>query len=454
MLRQFREDLGIDISSILIPKQNLNLEKWAVIACDQYTSEPEYWDRVGKFVGDEPSTLHLIFPEVFLEKESSDLQQQRIDRINKTMCDYLDKDYFDEIQNSFIYIERTTNRGKIRKGLLFAIDLEQYDFSKDSNSLIRATEGTIIDRLPPRICIREKACLELPHIMILVDDPDATTIEPLSYHKSNMDKLYSFDLMMNGGHIEGYKVDDTELLSEIYNSLMNLKSSDTFSKKYNVDPYTSPILFAVGDGNHSLATAKSCWEKIKTSLSDEEKIIHPARYALVELVNVHDSGLDFEPIHRILFNVDADKLLHEFVKFYRDREIECGFEYVNGIKNIPYSNSSKHIIPFVYGSKTGYVWVNNSKFTINVGTLQHFLDNYLNENPKVDIDYIHGSEVVEKLCSHDGNMGFLLTPMNKGELFKTVIAEGALPRKTFSMGESEDKRYYFECRKILPDYLR
>ena len=319
MVKQFKEDLGIDISSILIPRENISLNKWAVIACDQYTSEPEYWESVDKFVGNEPSTLRLIFPEVYLERENSEQKKLRIDSINKTMCDYLDNGYFEEIKNSFIYIERTVKGGKIRKGLLFAIDLEQYDFSKGSDSLIRATEGTILDRLPPRIQIREKACLELPHIMLLVDDPDSSIIEPLACCKKMMNKLYSFDLMMGGGLIEGYQVNHPELLQNIYNNLMNLKSQDTFSKKYNVDVSVSPMLFAVGDGNHSLATAKSCWENIKKSLSDDEKNFHPARFALIELVNIHDSALQFEPIHRILFNVDAGKALKYFVKFYSER---------------------------------------------------------------------------------------------------------------------------------------
>lgn len=454
MLRQFKEDLGIDISSILIPHKNLDLNKWAVVACDQYTSEPEYWESVDKYVGDKPSTLRLIFPEVYLERENNELKNKRINSINKAMYDYLDKGYFDEVQNSFIYIERTIKGGRIRKGLLFAVDLEQYDFSKGSDSLIRATEGTILDRLPPRILIREKACLELPHIMILVDDPDASVIEPLAYCKDRMNKLYSFDLMMDGGHIEGYQVNNEDLLQNIYKSLMNLKSQDTFSKKYSVDSSTSPMLFAVGDGNHSLATAKSCWEKLKQSLSDEEKSSHPARYALVELVNIHDSALQFEPIHRILFNVDASELLSAFINFYSEKGIKCGYEYVEDYKSIPHNNSKMHTVAFIHGTKTGYIWVEEPVFTIDVGTLQSFLDSFLQQNPKVDIDYVHGIEVVEKLCRNDSNLGFLLSPMDKSDLFKTVIADGALPRKTFSMGEAEDKRYYLECRKIMPDYLR
>lgn len=454
MFKQFREDLGIDISSVLIPKKNISLDKWAVIACDQYTSEPEYWEKVDKYVGDEPSALRLIFPEVYLERDSDDLKRKRIENINRTMRDYLDKGYFEEIQDSFIYIERTVKNGKVRKGLLFAIDLERYDFSEGSESLIRATEGTILDRLPPRMQIREKACLELPHIMILADDPEGTVIEPLKSQKERMRKLYSFDLMMDGGHIEGYQVNDSRLIFNIYESLMKLKSEDTFFRKYNVAPSRSPLLFAVGDGNHSLAAAKSCWEKLKTTLSEDEKLSHPARFALVELINIHDPALQFEPIHRILFNTDAEKLLNSFVKFYSDRGLNSGYEYVSDFKNIPRNSSEKHVIPFMHGGRTGYIWVSEPVYTIDVATLQNFLDSFLAENPQAEIDYVHGREVVEKLCRKEDNVGFILSPMDKSDLFKTVITDGALPRKTFSMGEAEEKRYYLECRKITPDYLR
>lgn len=453
MNNKFKKELGIDIASVLLPNQNINYEKWAVVACDQYTSEPEYWENVDKLIHDEPSTLHLIYPEVYLE-ETQDKKQHRIASINKTMCDYLDNGYFCEVQNSFIYVERTISTGKTRKGLVCAIDLEHYDFLKDSESLIRATEGTILDRLPPRILIREKACLELPHIMVLFDDPNNTVMEPIIRNKNNMKMLYSFNLMMNGGHVEGYQLNDINVLQDIYYSLLNLKSPEIFSEKYNVTSSTSPLLFAVGDGNHSLATAKSCWENIKESLSDTEKTTHPARYALVELVNVHDSGLEFEPIHRVLFNVNADNVLKELVRFYTENGVECGYEYMENLNEQPTTKSSKHIIPFLHNNKSGYIWVNNPQFTLEVGTLQNFLDHYIEHNQDINIDYVHGDEVVKRLSKQDSIMGFLLPSMKKGDLFKTVISDGALPRKTFSMGEAEDKRYYLECRKILPDHMR
>lgn len=448
MVERFRKELGVDIRSILLPKKGTDMKKWAVVACDQYTSEPEYWHQVDEFVGDAPSALRLIFPEVYLEREDPEAKEKRISHINRSMCGYLDNGTFTEINNSMIYVERTTLHGKTRKGLVFAIDLENYDFSKGSESLTRATEGTILDRLPPRIRIREKACLEVPHIMMLIDDPNAGTIEPLSSCKDRMKRLYSFDLMMNGGHIEGYQVDDEALLEGIFQSLMVLKSRDTFSKKYDVDPSLTPFLFAAGDGNHSLATAKSCWEQLKKSLSDSEKETHPARFALVELVNVHDDGLVFEPIHRLLFQVKPTNLLTSFMKFYAEKGLQSGFEYVSELKNIPGNRPTHHVIPFVHGTKTGYLWVDKPSNTLDTGTLQCFLDDYLKANPGVEIDYVHGDDVVEKLGRIDDNMGFILSPMDKGDLFKTVLLEGALPRKTFSMGEAEEKRFYLECRSI------
>jgi len=443
-----RKELGVEISSILIPKAGTDMKKWAVVACDQYTSEPEYWQKVDEYVGSAPSTLRLIFPEVYLEREDAETKQHRITGINQAMCDYLDKGSFEEVRDSMIYVERTTRSGKMRKGLVFAVDLETYDFSKGSRSLIRATEGTILDRLPPRIKIRENACLELPHVMILIDDPEASTIEPLSGYKGKMRQLYSFDLMMDSGHIEGYQVNDRTLLESIFNSLVRLKSAEAFQQKYHVDDTHSPLLFAVGDGNHSLATAKSCWEKLKPALTDRERENHPARFALVELVNVHDSGLEFEPIHRLLFNANASSLLSSFVKFYENKGVRCGFEYVSDLNDIPANCPAKHAIRFVHGEKTGYVWLDNPPLTLDVGSLQCFLDVYLKENPGTEIDYVHGDDVVEKIGRRENNMGFLLSPMDKGDLFKTVIADGALPRKTFSMGEAMDKRFYLECRRI------
>lgn len=448
MTEKFRNELGIDISSVLIPASDIDLEKWSVIACDQYTSEPSYWEKVKEFVGHAPSTLHLIFPEVYLERESSGEKQKRIESINNAMCRYIENKYFREIKNSIIYVERKNAAGKTRKGLVFAVDLENYDFSQGSRSLIRATEGTIMDRLPPRIRIRENACLELPHIMLLIDDRDFGIIENLTLEKDKMPHLYSFSLMMNSGHLDGYQVNDETLLNNIFNGLLKLKSKDIFMKKYGVDDSYSPLLFAVGDGNHSLATAKSCWDSLKQNLSSEECRTHPARYALIELVNVHDPALEFEPIHRLLFNVDVQDVLSSFIKFYTGKGVKCGFEYVKNMREIPENRPEKHVIAFSHNGKTAYLWADKPLFTLDVATLQSFLDVYLKENQDAGLDYVHGEDIVNELSEKDGNMGFFLSPMDKNDLFKTVILDGTLPRKTFSMGEADEKRFYMECRKL------
>lgn len=447
MTEKFRE-IGIDISSVLIPAPDIDLEKWSVIACDQYTSEPLYWEKVENFVKDAPSTLHLIFPEAYLERENPEEKQKRIERINNTMCRYIENNYFREIKNSMIYVERKNAEGKTRKGLVFAVDLENYDFSPGSQSLIRATEGTIMDRLPPRIKIRENACLELPHIMLLIDDRDYGIIENLSSEKYKMPHLYSFSLMMNSGHLDGYQVNDKTLLNNIFTGLSMLKSKEVFTEKYGVDESLRPLLFAVGDGNHSLATAKSCWDRLKQNLSSGECRTHPARYALIELVNVHDPALEFEPIHRLLFNVDAKDVLSSFVEFHKDKGVKCCFEYVKNTGKVPENSPEKHIIPFAHNGKSGYLWAKKPLFTLDVATLQSFLDFYLKKNQSAELDYVHGEDIVNELSEKDGNMGFFLSPMDKNDLFRTVILDGALPRKTFSMGEADEKRFYMECRKL------
>lgn len=448
MIEKFKSELGIDITSVLIPAKGINLEKWSAIACDQYTSEPLYWEKVKHFVGDAPSTYNLIFPEVYLEIDNSVEKQKRITNINNNMCHYTENNYFYEIKNSMIYVERKTFRGKTRKGLVFAVDLENYDFSQGSQSLIRSTEGTIMDRLPPRISIRENACLELPHIMLLIDDRDYGTIENLSLVKDRMKHLYSFNLMMGSGYLDGYQVNDEVLLENIFTSLQKLKSNKSFPEKYGVKDSLSSLLFAVGDGNHSLATAKSCWNKLKLSLTDAEKQTHPARFALVELVNIHDPALEFEPIHRLLFNVKVTDVLTSFVKFYSGKGVKCGFDYTTDLKSVTANNRSMHIIPFIHNGKTGFLWVETPLFTLDIATLQSFLDNYIMKNQNSELDYVHGDSVINELGRKDGNMGFLLSPMNKNDLFKTVILDGTLPRKTFSMGEANEKRFYMECRSL------
>lgn len=410
--------------NILIPKKT-DMTKWSVVACDQYTSEPEYWNEVTEIVGDAPSTLNLTLPEIYLEE--SDVNE-RIKRINENMNKLLAEDFFNELEDSMIYLERTQSDGKVREGLMGIVDLEDYSYEVGSQTLIRATEKTVIERIPPRVKVRENAKLELPHIMILIDDEKKDIIESLKNKVTETDVVYDFDLMKNGGHIKGYKLNG-EVINEINTKLENLADKDYFEKKYNVHD-KGILLFAMGDGNHSLATAKACYENLKKTMSKEEYLNNPARYALVELVNLHSSALEFEAINRVVFDVDSKKLVEELNKYYTINENGNGqeFELVtsNGVKKL---------------------YIENPKSNIAVGSIQMFLDEYLKNNSG-KIDYIHGDDVTKELTLKGNNVGFIFKPMKKEELFRTVILDGALPRKTFSMGHSYDKRYYLEARKI------
>jgi len=418
------QKIGFLPTDILIPK-NVDMKKWSVVACDQYTSEPKYWNSVEKLVDGSPSTLHITFPEIYLEEDSGD---ERIANINKNMQSYINNDIFKTIKNSFIYVEREVANGKIRKGLVGAVDLEAYEYTPNAQSLVRATEGTVLDRIPPRVKVRIDAPLELPHIMLLIDDENKTVIEPIEAKKSTLARAYSFDLMENSGHIEGYIVPGD---NEIAEKLISLSSAEVFNNKYDISD-KGVLLFAVGDGNHSLATAKVCWENTKANLTDEQTKNHPARYALVELVNIHDESLEFEPIHRVLFECNPNDVIDSFIKYY---------------KNATLGGKDGQIIKFIHKNGKGEISVKDAPCGLAVGTLQKFLDEYIEEKGG-KIDYIHGDDVVQSLSSKENNIGFLLPTMGKSELFKTVIIDGVLPRKTFSMGEAKEKRFYLECRKI------
>ncbi len=389
-------------ADILIPKKDF--DKWAVVACDQYTSEVHYWMDVERIVEGYPSALNIILPEVYLKKDN----KKRIDKINKTMREYLEDEVFEEYKNSMIYVERESNH-TVRRGLVGVIDLEDYEYTSKSNALIRATEATVLDRIPPRIEIRKNATLEMPHVILLVDDPELSVIEPLKDKKENFKPVYNFNLMKGGGHIDGRLLDEKSV-REVQNALDKLMEKNT-----------DGMLFAVGDGNHSLATAKECYNLSKNPLQ---------RYALVEIVNIHDKSIEFEPIYRVLFNVDEKDFLDNF-KIYTDHmggQNTQWFEYV----------STK---------KSGFMEVKTTS-KLPIGTLQGFIDRYIQRHQDVKVDYIHGSEVVRKLCQTPNTLGFLFDGMKKSELFPAISADGSLPRKTFSMGHAIDKRFYIEARKI------
>ncbi|TYQ15998.1 UNVERIFIED_CONTAM: uncharacterized protein (DUF1015 family) [Acetivibrio alkalicellulosi] len=447
----YNSKTGVFISSIMLPKEDVDMKCWSVVACDQYTSEPEYWTEVENKTNGKPSTFHLTFPEVYLEDNDS---EERIKKINNTMRQYIEKNILTSQNPCMVLVDRKTSHASSRKGLILAVDLEKYDYNKGSQTLIRATEGTVIERLPPRIKIRKNASLEIPHVMILIDDPEKTVIEPLYQLVDKLEKVYDFELMMSGGHIKGYKIEDETILSQVIKALEQLADPSLFKSKYGVQDDKGVLLFAVGDGNHSLASAKGHWEIIKQNLSEDEISNHPARYALVELSNVHDEGITFEPIHRVVFNIDQNDILDSMRVFFKNSDISI--VKLDSLKNVnektkESSSNNYQAFGFINSDGYGVIQVKNPSHNIETGTLQHFLDEYLKQNTQAKIDYIHGEDVVTKLGSKKGNIGFYLPTMNKHDLFKTVIIDGVLPRKTFSMGEAEEKRFYLECRKIVKD---
>ncbi len=445
MKTRFYENVGLCSPKVLLPKKEIDYKKWSVVACDQYTSEPEYWNSVKEIVGNNPSTLKITFPEIYLEDSD---KHERIGNIVGTMKEYISKKIFDE-NMGFVYVERQI-KNKIRKGLVVALDLEKYNYNKGSTTLVRATEGTILERLPPRIEIRKDAPLELPHIMVLIDDPKGKVIEKISENKKEFEKLYSFDLMKNGGHIEGYLV-NKRFEKKAAKELERLANPEKFKKKYKLDKDYPVLLYAVGDGNHSLATAKAVWENIKKDAANKEEIInHPARFALIELVNLHDESLEFEAIHRVLFNLKKDIVKEmknhfgESFKFSKKPKEEV-IEIIKTKKS-----KDKHFIGLITENPkiTGIIKITNPKTNLPVGTIQDFLDNFGKTGGFEKIDYVHGDDVVCSLGQKPNNAGIYLPTIQKKQFFKTVIVDGALPRKTFSMGEAHEKRYYLEARKI------
>lgn len=432
--------VGVQVADILLPKPGTDLTQWATIACDQFTSEPDYWQQVSQIVGKAPSTYKLTLPEVYL---GTDEEATRLKSTQQTMRQYLSEGLLVN-HEGLILVERTVD-GKTRRGLMLALDLEHYDYNKGSQTLIRATEGTILDRLPPRMKIREGASLELPHILVLIDDPEHTVIEPVLAQKERLPKLYDFDLMLGSGHLRGFSVNDLALEQQVIHALEKLADPAAFAAKYKVSPEKGVLLFAMGDGNHSLATAKAIWEKIKPQVGMD----HPARYALVEIENVHDEGLEFEPIHRVLFQVKQD-LGVSLRNYYGDkaRLIPCLSEE-EMVAKVEAQSESEQFIGLVSIGGYQVLAVKDPSSNLPVGTLQGFLDHWLKKGGAEKIDYVHGQDVVCRLGSQPGNLGFYLPGMPKSDLFKTVILDGALPRKTFSMGEAKEKRFYMEARKIV-----
>lgn len=431
------EEFGLQIPSVLLPK-NIDVKTWSVIACDQYTQDKDYWERAAKAVGDKPSTLNLIFPEVYLNEKDGDT---RIKKIQETMRKYLAEDIFKQYDGA-VYIERTTEYGRTRKGLVIAIDLEKYEWKPGSKALVRATEATVPERIPPRMKIRKGAALELPHIMLLVNDAENLLIDSAGIYAKTQDYLYDGDMMLNSGHITGGIVKGDKAKAA-------LETAITAIAKANTDKDGNIFLFAVGDGNHSLATAKAVWDEYKTSLSEQERATSPVRFALVEIVNIYDEGLTFEPIHRVIFNQNEDEL----IGFIKDN--------LGGtIKNFDTAADLERFVGEKNAGGARYGFISKNKICaleteitdLAIAALQPVLDNYLDKNSKDkknDIDYIHGTEDVEKLGKKDNALAILLPPIAKDSFFATINTRGTLPRKSFSMGEASEKRFYMEARRLF-----
>ena len=401
-------------ADILLPDfDKVSGEKWAVVACDQFTSQPEYWEKAAEIVGDEPSALNLILPEAYLNR-----QDALLPKISEHMLQYCN-DVFELHKNTYIYIERRQSDGKIRHGLVGAVDLECYDWHAGSETSVRATEGTVPERIPPRVVIRSQASVELPHVMLLIDDVNREVIESLSDKKDALTLAYDFDLMLGGGHISGWFVDGANA------DYIDEKLAELFDNQGDMH-------IAVGDGNHSLATAKTVYEQLKQEIG-QAALSHPARYALAELVNIHDDALEFEPIYRIVSGTDAEKFICEFKDYCFN---------LNG-------SAETQRIEYIYGDVIGEIMVSHPANQLAVGTVQTFLDAYVKNHPECEVDYIHGEEYVKALAQKKGTVGLLFAGMGKSELFPSVVSDGSLPRKTFSMGHAEDKRYYIEARKIV-----
>ena len=415
-------------ADILLPKFSLDsgkMQKWSVVACDQYTSEPEYWQAAENCIGDSESTLRLTVPEIYLN--DADINE-RIKNTNASMKAYMEKEIFSEYKNSYIFVERTLANGAKRLGIVGMVDLEDYDYSVGSKSKIRATEGTVVERIPPRLKVRCDAPVELPHIMMLIDDEACDIVESNLAKVAEFEKVYDFDMMQNSGHITGYVMSD-EAADEIDRKLKALDDLAAFNKKYGVNE-ESPLIYAMGDGNHSLATAKANYENLKKEIGEEAKNTL-ARYALCELVNLHDKSLEFEAIHRVVFDASGEGFIKALSEKY----------------DISTDGGEGQTFTFVYVGEEKKITVKNPDEYLTVATVQKVIDAYIKEVGG-EVDYIHGEDVVRKLSEDTKNFGIILETMDKKDLYKSVILDGALPRKTFSMGEACDKRFYTEARKI------
>jgi hypothetical protein len=447
-------EVAVEVPEILLPAAGIDRQRWAVIACDQYTSQRSYWEAIRARVGGAPSALHLVFPEAYLGDGD---EAARIAAIHARMREYLENGVLGPPQRALVCVERETARGTRRTGLLVALDLEHYDHRAGARSLARASEQTVEERLPARVRVRDGAPLELPHAMVLIDDPGCTVIEPLACRTPQLRLLYDTPLMGGAGRLRGWAVERPGDLGRVRAALAHLAQPTSFARRYGTDGGADVLLYAVGDGNHSLAAARLIWERTRERLSEAQARAHPARFALVELVNVHAAGLVFEPIHRVVFGVDPLDLLGALPGWLTEQGARCRVE-PRDLRDAAApradpaaTDQTIQTIGYVADGLAGVIAIERPPASLAAGSLQRFLDVYVGKHPEASVDYIHGDEVVRSLAAGPRRIGFYLPALDKQRLFATLIREGPLPRKAFSLGRAEDKRFYMEARRITPD---
>ena len=418
---------------ILLPDASVPLGQWGCIACDQFTSDRDYWAKAEQAAAGGPSALRLILPEVYLGESD---QQARVDQIHKAMEQY-DREVLTRAVDGFVYVERTLQSGRVRQGLVGRVDLEAYNYHLGSLPLVRPSEHTVEERIPPRMAVRRDARLETPHVMMLADDPDRLLIEPVGRQKEKLRPLYDGELMLGGGHVAGWAVEDPALIRQIEDAMEVLSSQETFLAKYPGAPNDRPMALAVGDGNHSLATAKAYWEELKKTLTPQQQKDHPARWCLAEVCNVRSDAVEIEPIHRVLFNTSYETVLLNLVTWSDEN-----------LAGIRFGDSFEQKLQLMGPRDRCHLSFENPSAPLGVGTVDEFVEYFLENHPEARVDYVHDEAAVRSFCEKEGAVGMLLPAMRKGDLFRGVVLGGVLPRKTFSMGHAEEKRYYIECRRI------
>ena len=419
-------------ADILLPDAGVPLDPWACIAVDQFTSQPEYWQRAEHLADGKPSTLHIVLPEAYL---GTPQEAERLESIRRTMEEYC-KSVLTRKVHGYVYVERTQMDGTVRQGLVGAVDLDAYDYAKGSKPAIRPSESTVVERIPPRLKVRRGATLETPHVMMLADDANCTLIEPIGLIKNQLPPLYDGELMLGGGHLRGWAVEDPALIAGIDAALAALADPAAFARRWPAAKGQQPMVLAVGDGNHSLATAKAYWEELKPTLSEEQRRTHPARWCLAEVCNVHSPAIEIEPIHRVVFGVGA-------------KELYAALDAWDQQQGSSTTMSDQRLrLADAHGESA--VALANPPAPLTVGSVEAFLADFLPAHPGVTVDYIHGESTALALASDPAKpaTAILLPDFAKADLFKGVVLGGVLPRKTFSMGHAEEQRYYIECRKI------